>query len=191
MLPGYFYAPYNDWGIPPGSYQEWCRGCYMLREGLKQGSILHCSDCMQRSTYDRRTRSSSINATQCIGAEIINDWGTLRCPRELDRSHAPGLPAGSYQASCFECTVRNSHLVCEKCFADDGRTLRSSVSTEKCSAFGFNENTGVDHPPSSHLAYISLGSGTSYLRRLASVHPLHSHPSSNVLFHSTAAPHTP
>jgi len=125
--------------IPAGEYQKSCKGCYV------EDTVLHCKRCEQKflkgGRTDHRTKSTSVNITECVGAEIINDWGTLRCPK-LRTPHAVDLPLGSYQRSCYDCSVGDERVLrCRECFLDDGTLVPSSVSTEGCSMFGFNDDT--------------------------------------------------
>jgi len=96
---------------------------------------------MQRGTFDQRARSTQLNIQNCTGLPIINDFGTLRCPRQRDVSSAPDLPEGTYKKTCFGCSVRDLHLHCKQCILDDGTPVPSSVSMEGCSAFGLSETT--------------------------------------------------
>jgi len=109
--------------LPEGSYRRTCRGADL------RGNLLS-AQCPQPSGAPI---FSTIDVNSCRGRDIANDRGYLRCSGGPvpPRPPVPVIPAGSYQQTCRNPTLRGNILTAV-CLTRAGGRRTSSINVNTC-----------------------------------------------------------
>ena len=109
--------------IPPGSYQQSCRGANM------NGNMLsaQCTGPTGAPIY------STIDTNGCRGRDIANDQGYLRCGSTggPQPPRPDPIPSGSYQQSCRGANM-NGNMLSAQCTGPTGAPIYSTIDTNGC-----------------------------------------------------------
>ncbi|WP_022969483.1 CVNH domain-containing protein [Arenimonas oryziterrae] len=115
---------------PSGSYQQSCDSAYVSGNTLT-------ARCRDPNNYLRR---SSININSCRNRDIANVGGNLTCSG-YDNGNGGNIPAGSYQQTCRDASVRGSTLTAT-CEDANGRDRRTSINVNNCRNRDIGNNNG-------------------------------------------------
>eukprot|EP00435_Cladocopium_sp_Y103_P031164 s2296_g7.t2 len=115
----------NAHNIPPGGYQQSCKGCEMRSTGEEE--TLFCSHCSSASGNQVPTSFEPKNCPK--PAKLDNDNGKLVCNGVTNDA---ACPDGPYLQSCQGCHLSGSVVVCPLCRRADGRQMEASHSMETC-----------------------------------------------------------
>jgi hypothetical protein len=118
------YGGYNG-GAPAGSYAQSCRNI-STRNGMLSAECTAGNGAWVGSTID---------PNGCRNGDIANMNGRLTCVAGASNggyyNGAAGLPAGSYQQSCVNATVRGRMLTAT-CSAANGARITSTLDVARC-----------------------------------------------------------
>lgn len=124
--------PDNEPGVPEGDYLQSCNGCKLQADDDE----LYCSHCMK--SCGKRVMAILYDVKKCKvgdGAKIYNFDGSLVCEDPLPENDG-GIPDGTYQFSCYGCSMVEMNLTCTACLDEARGRHHTTIPITGCSSFG-------------------------------------------------------
>mmetsp|Transcript_128068 Transcript_128068/g.239695 ORF Transcript_128068/g.239695 Transcript_128068/m.239695 type:complete len:472 (-) Transcript_128068:347-1762(-) len=124
--------PDNEAGVPEGDYLQSCNGCKLQADDDE----LYCSHCMK--SCGARVMAIMYDVKKCKvdnGAKIYNFDGSLVCEDPLPENDG-GIPDGSYQFSCYGCSMIEMNLTCTACLDEARGRHHTTIPLAGCTSFG-------------------------------------------------------